>query len=287
MVRAYLHKEGRDALDQIKILFLETESPLNIKALGDQLQIFSGENTKEINDDERTLLFDIVDRYLYDQTIVYHCMYSLSCNIKEGLVFMNNSVTTSRMCITTNSVCKVYSKNTLIVNLMACILANLTKHKEAVGILVDYGFQDNFLEMMKTAMASEVDHTAKYKLGLLWCGRIFNNIFVSGLFDDDFFESFGMNALILLIEGMSSTSDYYTFEDSVDTIINIYEEMKTGSKSQKVFYQYLYGCINFETFLCTQIKKFQDQKKRFKQLIVPRLVNCKLVSCEKFTEKCL
>jgi len=71
MVRAYLHKEGRDALDQIKILFLETESPLNIKALGDQLQIFSGENTKEINDDERTLLFDIVDQYLVRSTHVY------------------------------------------------------------------------------------------------------------------------------------------------------------------------------------------------------------------------
>ena len=286
MVKAYLHKEHRDALDQIKVLFLKSESPLNTKELGDQLRIFAAGNTKEINDDERKLLFDIVDQYLHDETIVYFCMGALKCNIKEGLVFMGNSVMASRICITTNSVSKVYHNNVLFVNLMASIFASLTQHREAVILLMQNGFQDNFLEIMKTAIASQGRFTGT-NLGLMWCSRIFNNIFVSGLFDDDFFASFGMNALSLLIKGMSSTSDYFTFEDSVDTIINICEKMSANSNSRKLLRQYLVDTVNFDDFLRIQLEKYPDHNVFFKKSFVGKLVELELVHRENFTEKCL
>ena len=287
MVKAYLHKEHRDALDQIKVFFLKSESPLNTKALSDQLRIFAAGNTKEINDDERKLLFDIVDHYLHDATIVFFCMFALKCNIKEGLVFMGNSVTNSRMCITTNSVSKVYHKNTLTVNLMASIFASLTQHKEAVSLLMQNGLEENFLEIMKTAIASQEVHFTGKNLGLMWCSRIFNNIFVSGLFDDDFFASFGMNALILLIKGMSSTSDYCTFEDSVDTIINICEKMSANSNSRKLLRQYLVDTVKFDDFLRIQLEKYPDHNVFFKKSFVGKLVELELVHRENFTEKCL
>jgi len=59
MGKAQLRKEGRDALDQIKILFMRTQSSQNTKALGEHLKMFAADYTRGINDDERRLLFDI------------------------------------------------------------------------------------------------------------------------------------------------------------------------------------------------------------------------------------
>jgi len=153
MVKASLHQKGRDALDQIKTLFIKTKSSQNTKALGDQLKIFSSDNTRQINDHERKLLFDIADEYLGDHDIVYYCMCALKCNIREGLIFMSNSVTTSRICVTTNAVSEVYQKDPLILNLMASILASLTQHKEAVSFLIEGGFLATFLKMMENVIA--------------------------------------------------------------------------------------------------------------------------------------
>jgi len=277
MGKASLHQKGRDALDQIKTLFTKTKSSQNTKALGDQLKIFSGDNTLQINNDERKLLFDIADEYLNDRDIVYYCMCALKCNIREGLIFMSNSVTTSRICATTNSVSKVHQNDALILNLMASILATLTQHREAVSFLIECEFLANFLNMMENVIALQEPKQTNENRGLMWCSRIFNNICLSGLCENENFKEFKMKALILLIKGMESTSDYFTFEDSVDTIIHICE--KTNNK---IMFRDHLNQDKFGNFLSIQLEKYLvEEKKNFKKNFYSKLVDLQLVSTNK------
>ena len=112
----------------------------------------------------------------------------------------------------------------------------------------------------------------------MWCSRIFNNICLSGLCEDERFKEFKMQALILLIKGIESTSDYFTFEDSVDTIIHICE--KTNSKI--MFRDYL-NQHKFGYFLLIQFdRKFTvEELTHFNKIYFSKLVDLQLVSPNK------
>jgi len=111
----------------------------------------------------------------------------------------------------------------------------------------------------------------------MWCSRIFNNICLSGLCEDERFKEFKMQALILLIKGIESTSDYFTFEDSVDTIIHICE--KTNSKI--MFRDYL-NQGKFGDFLLIQLNKYLvEEKIYFNKNFFSKLVDLQLVSTNK------
>ena len=97
MGKACLHAEHREALEKVKTLF--TNEPSNTWALGAQLKIFSAGYTVNIKDDEKVLLFNIVDKYVDNPTIVYYCMLALKCNISK----MAKSVLLEKMCMSITS----------------------------------------------------------------------------------------------------------------------------------------------------------------------------------------
>jgi len=99
MGKACLREEHRNALDNVKTLFKKNDlSYHDTCALGAQLENFSAGFTEGINDSERELLFEIVDKYVDNPTIVYYCMLALKCNIYKGIDFMAKSVSLEKMC---------------------------------------------------------------------------------------------------------------------------------------------------------------------------------------------
>jgi len=243
MGKASLHPEHRTALENVKTLWRNKDSHDITCALGAQLKIFSAGYTQGINDRERELLFEIVDEYVDNPIIVYYCMLALKCNIRQGIDFMAESVSLGKMCNSISSVCLKHRKDIEIVNLMASIVAELTRDEKAVIPLLQNGFQNTCVDMMKTAMTQKEVATQK-NMGLMWCSRILNNMYVWGFRSENFID--------VLIDGMKSTSDYWTFEDIIQTILNIYQHMT----DKEPLHKYLNG-IKFETHLCAQLAKYQ------------------------------
>jgi len=265
MGKAGLREEHRTALENVKTLWRNKGSHEITGALGAELKIFSAGFTEGINDRERELLFEIVGKYVDNPIIVYYCMLALKCNIRKGIDFMAKSVSLDKMCESITSVCQKHVDNIEIVNLMASIVAELTRDEKAVIPLLQNGFQNTCVDMMKTAMTQKEDATQK-NMGLMWCSRILNNMYVWGFPSENFID--------VLIDGMKSTSDYWTFEDIIQTILNIYQHMT----DKEPLHKYLNG-IKFETHLCAQLAKYQHYDiEHFKKSYAEKLFDMNLAN---------
>jgi len=252
MGKASLHPEHRTALENVKTLWRNKGSHEITGSLGAELKIFSEGYTEGINDRERELLFEIVGEYVNNQIIVYYCMLALKCNIRKGIDFMAKSVSLDKMCESITSVCQKHVDKIEIVNLMASIVAELTRDEKAVIPLLQNGFQNTCVDMMKTAMTQEEVATQK-KMGLMWCSRILNNMYVWGFRSDD--------TVNVLIEGMFYTQDYWTFEDIIQTILNIYQH----TTDKEPLRNYL-NRIRFRESLLNKLAEYELNQKHFHSL---------------------